>query len=92
MKLADFAFAKKVRKEKGLKTVCGTAQYVAPEIIDPSIKTYDHRCDLWSLGVFSYVLLGGYPPFETIARSAATSATRTSTSTGRLDPAAWQTA
>jgi calcium/calmodulin-dependent protein kinase I len=64
IKLADFAFAKKVTKEKALMTLCGTAQYVAPEILDQNNPGYDHRCDNWSLGVFSFVLLGGYPPFE----------------------------
>lgn len=39
---------------------------MAPEIIDTAVKGYDQRCDLWSLGVFAYVLLGGYPPFEGI--------------------------
>lgn len=66
VKLADFAFSKKVSYENSLKTICGTAQYVAPEILDPGIKGYDQRCDLWSLGVFAYMLLGGYPPFEGI--------------------------
>ena len=47
-----------------MKTICGTAQYVAPEILDSRNKGYDQRCDIWSLGVLSYVLLGGYPPFE----------------------------
>jgi serine/threonine protein kinase len=66
VKIVDFAFAKKVTHENCLKTLCGTAQYVAPEILDTNVQGYDHRCDIWSLGVFAYVLLGGYPPFEGI--------------------------
>lgn len=66
VKIADFGFAKKVLHENSLKTLCGTAQYVAPEILDTRTKGYDQRCDIWSLGVFAYVLLGGYPPFEGI--------------------------
>jgi serine/threonine protein kinase len=66
VKLVDFAFAKRETHEKCLKTLCGTPQYVAPEIIDKNIDGYDHRCDIWSLGVFTYILLGGYPPFEGI--------------------------
>lgn len=66
VKIADFGFAKKVTHENSLKTVCGTAQYVAPEILDNTIKGYNQRCDIWSLGCFAYVLLGGYPPFEGI--------------------------
>ena len=64
VKIADFGFAKRVAQENSLKTLCGTAHYVAPEILDNKIKGYDQRCDIWSLGVFTYVLLGGYPPFE----------------------------
>jgi len=67
VKLADFAFAKKVTKENALVTLCGTAQYVAPEILDQSSPGYDQRCDNWSLGVFAFVLLGGYPPFEGVS-------------------------
>lgn len=69
VKLVDFAFAKKVTRENSLKTLCGTAQYVAPEILDGGRGGYDHRCDVWSLGVFAYLLLGGYPPFEGILDS-----------------------
>lgn len=72
VKLVDFAFAKKVQKNKPLTTLCGTAQYVAPEILKQSDQGYDHRCDLWSLGVFTYVLLGGYPPFEGVQMNLAT--------------------
>jgi calcium/calmodulin-dependent protein kinase (CaM kinase) II/calcium/calmodulin-dependent protein kinase I len=35
---------------------------VAPEILER--KRYDTQCDLWSLGVIVYILLGGYSPFD----------------------------
>lgn len=47
-----------------LNTLCGTAQYVAPEILDFQVEGYDERCDMWSVGVVTYILLGGYAPFE----------------------------
>ncbi|KAG7337841.1 serine/threonine protein kinase [Nitzschia inconspicua] len=64
IKLADFGFAKRVKSELSLSTLCGTAQYVAPEILDFQVEGYDERCDMWSVGVVVYILLGGYAPFE----------------------------
>ena len=64
VRVANFGFAKRVMYENSLQTVCGTAHYVAPEILDTKCRGYDQRCDIWSLGVFTYVLLGGYLPFE----------------------------
>ena len=64
VRVANFGFAKRVMRENSLQTVCGTAHYVAPEILDTKCRGYDQRCDIWSLGVFTYVLLGGYLPFE----------------------------
>lgn len=64
IKLADFGFAKRVTGVNSLSTLCGTAQYVAPEILDFQVTGYDQRCDMWSVGVVTYILLGGYAPFE----------------------------
>eukprot|EP00535_Pseudo-nitzschia_heimii_P013383 CAMPEP_0197200068 /NCGR_PEP_ID=MMETSP1423-20130617/34206_1 /TAXON_ID=476441 /ORGANISM="Pseudo-nitzschia heimii, Strain UNC1101" /LENGTH=1327 /DNA_ID=CAMNT_0042653941 /DNA_START=677 /DNA_END=4660 /DNA_ORIENTATION=+ len=64
VRVANFGLAKRVVCENSLQTVCGTAHYVAPEILDNKCGGYDQRCDIWSLGVFTYVLLGGYLPFE----------------------------
>ncbi|CAK9030650.1 Calcium/calmodulin-dependent protein kinase type 1 (CaM kinase I) (MnCaMKI), partial [Durusdinium trenchii] len=63
LKLADFGFAKQVdaTNEDTLATTCGTPGYVAPEII--SGKPYGKEVDMWSLGVITYILLAGYPPF-----------------------------
>lgn len=61
VKIADFGFAKVVKEPNSLKTQCGTPGYVAPEILDGI--PYDTKCDMWSVGVILYILLGGYPPF-----------------------------
>ena len=61
IRLADFGFAKKVT-EAGLKTQCGTPGYVAPEILRG--ESYGIAADMWSIGVITYILLGGYPPFH----------------------------
>lgn len=61
IKIADFGFAKRCTRPKSLTTQCGTPGYVAPEILEGT--PYDTQADMWSLGVITYILLGGYPPF-----------------------------
>jgi len=61
IKIADFGFAKRAPTSACLTTQCGTPGYVAPEILEGA--RYGTKCDMWSLGVIVYILLGGYPPF-----------------------------
>lgn len=61
LKLTDFGFAREVVCENCLKTPCYTPYYVAPEILNR--ERYDKSCDLWSLGIITYILLSGFPPF-----------------------------
>ncbi|KAF8370380.1 pkg-2 [Pristionchus pacificus] len=60
-KLCDFGFAKNIRKEGKTWTFCGTAEYVAPEIV--LNKGHDIAVDIWALGIFAFELLTGSPPF-----------------------------
>ncbi|KAF0688082.1 Aste57867_20243 [Aphanomyces stellatus] len=60
IKLADFGFAK--QESTGLSTACGTPGYVAPEIL--SGQKYGKSVDIWSIGIITYILLCGYPPFH----------------------------
>jgi calcium-dependent protein kinase len=44
-----------------METKLGTPLYVSPEVLEGK---YDKRCDLWSLGVMTYMILSGKPPFD----------------------------
>jgi polo-like kinase 1 len=45
------------------KTLCGTPNYIAPEILTK--KGHGFEVDIWSTGCIMYTLLVGKPPFET---------------------------
>ena len=64
IKLADFGCSRRFFPgEKSLKTLCGSPHYAAPELFMHE-NGYDERCDIWSIGVVIFILLGGYAPFE----------------------------
>jgi len=59
--ISDFGLSKLTNDDTLLSTACGTPGYVAPEVLRQ--KGYGKEVDLWSLGVITYILLCGYPPF-----------------------------
>jgi len=62
IKIADFGLSKAFSGESDLSTSCGTPDYAAPEVLRMD-GAYDKSVDLWSIGVITYVLLCGFPPF-----------------------------
>eukprot|EP01091_Cochliopodium_minus_P019875 TRINITY_DN8497_c0_g1_i1.p1 TRINITY_DN8497_c0_g1~~TRINITY_DN8497_c0_g1_i1.p1 ORF type:complete len:316 (-),score=79.65 TRINITY_DN8497_c0_g1_i1:59-1006(-) len=66
VKIADFGLSKIISKKVMMQTACGTPGYVAPEVLNAT--GYGPEVDLWSIGVITYILLCGFPPFfgETI--------------------------
>eukprot|EP00002_Diphylleia_rotans_P018055 TRINITY_DN3496_c0_g1_i1.p1 TRINITY_DN3496_c0_g1~~TRINITY_DN3496_c0_g1_i1.p1 ORF type:complete len:529 (-),score=126.70 TRINITY_DN3496_c0_g1_i1:287-1873(-) len=60
--LSDFGFSRFIPADNTMSTSCGTPSYVAPEIVLG--LPYTAKVDVWSIGVLTYVLLGGYAPFD----------------------------
>lgn len=60
LKLADFGFSKDY--EAGyMKTFCGTPLSMAPELLKR--EQYNEKCDVWSLGVLTFMMLYNKPPY-----------------------------
>jgi len=61
IKIIDFGLSRHDDQNMGImKTKVGTPYYVAPEVLR---RQYTKSCDIWSIGVITYILLCGYPPF-----------------------------
>jgi polo-like kinase 1 len=67
LKIGDFGLAAKLDYDEEKKTtICGTPNYIAPEILDNHQKGHSFQVDVWSLGVVMFTMLVGKPPFEDV--------------------------
>uniref|UniRef100_A0A8C3T526 Ribosomal protein S6 kinase related n=1 Tax=Chelydra serpentina TaxID=8475 RepID=A0A8C3T526_CHESE len=60
LKLTDFGLSRHLRRGERAYTICGTLQYMAPEVL--SGGPYSHSADWWSLGVLLFTLAAGKFP------------------------------
>tara|TARA_B100001094_G_C18189482_1_gene806137 strand:+ start:3257 stop:4375 length:1119 start_codon:yes stop_codon:yes gene_type:complete len=62
LKICDFGFAKEIKNENMISTMCGSPLYMAPEIIDKN--QYNIKSDIWSVGIILYEMCMKIHPFK----------------------------
>ena len=61
IKIIDFGTSLVIKDNEKLDEKLGTPYYIAPEVLQ---KNYGAKCDIWSIGVITYIILSGIPPFN----------------------------
>ncbi|KAJ4173488.1 Cell cycle serine/threonine-protein kinase cdc5/MSD2 [Fusarium falciforme] len=71
-KIGDFGLAALLVTGRDMHTIrrttlCGTPNYIAPEILEKGKKGHDHMVDIWSLGIImsdKFAMFTSKPPFQ----------------------------
>ncbi|CAN0024365.1 unnamed protein product, partial [Ectocarpus sp. 8 AP-2014] len=63
VKIIDFGLCKELRKGETSSAFVGTMTYASPEMVMKN-KRHGIECDVWSVGVMTYALVGGRLPFN----------------------------
>ena len=61
IRILDFGLSKIIGPDEKCTEPYGTLTYVAPEVLQGS---YDEKCDIWSIGALTYLMLCGEHPFK----------------------------
>ncbi|KAH9029985.1 kinase-like domain-containing protein [Lactarius pseudohatsudake] len=66
IKVGDFGLAALIESPgERKKTICGTPNYIAPEVLFDTANGHSFEVDIWSIGVILYTFVVGRPPFQT---------------------------
>jgi serine/threonine protein kinase len=68
-KIGDFGLAALLVAGRDMQTIrrttlCGTPNYIAPEILQKGKKGHDNMVDIWSLGIIMFAMFTSKPPFQ----------------------------
>lgn len=65
LKIGDFGLATVLNSSESRRyTICGTPNYIAPEVLGGKQTGHSFEVDLWAVGIMMYALLVGKPPFQ----------------------------
>lgn len=65
VKIGDFGLAAVIATEgERKKTICGTPNYIAPEVLFGKKEGHSFEVDVWSVGIILYAMIMGKPPFQ----------------------------
>ena len=66
IKIADFGLSAKLNYDDERKhSICGTPNYISPELLMNAKKGISYEVDIWAVGVSTYGMLFGSLPFQT---------------------------
>lgn len=65
VKIGDFGLATVINTpDRRRYTICGTPNYIAPEVLGGKKTGHSFEVDIWAIGIMMYALLFGKPPFQ----------------------------
>lgn len=72
VKVGDFGLAAMLVSKNDIgarrTTMCGTPNYLAPEILEKGGRGHNEKVDLWAIGIIAYTLAVGKAPFHAAKR------------------------
>jgi calcium/calmodulin-dependent protein kinase-4 len=61
VKIIDLGLSQNIESDSMFTDACGSAGFMAPEIFHDA---YNELCDLWALGIITFIMLFGFNPFD----------------------------